>query len=222
MEHCSCTLSDLEIDFREIYLSMGYHDREAESEIQLLVEDVFREIDEICIPQYMYEIYEGEVQDRVSITIGNQHFKTGRMIISYLSGGDRFCVFVTTAGQEYEDYKLRARKEGDSLKEFIADAIGSVIAEACVTKVQSRLSEISSLDHTYPYSPGYCGWKLTEQRLLFSLLPDSPCGITLTDSCLMLPIKSVSGIIALGEKIERKAYGCSICENINCYKRKEL
>ena len=221
MQHRSITLSDLTIDFQEIYRSMGYQKEQCGQEIQKMVNEVFAEINEICVPQYMYEIYPGKVLSNVSIMIENEEFRTGRIITSYLSGTENFCVYVTTAGQAYDSYKQTAHKEGDLLKEFIADSIGSVIAEACVAKIEDELSKIPGKEHTYPYSPGYCGWKLTEQHKLFSLLPSSPCGITLTDSCLMLPIKSTSGIIALGGKIERKAYACKICNYKSCYKRKQ-
>ena len=102
----------------------------------------------------------------------------------------------------------------------MADAIGSVIAEACVTEVIKRLEKQIPLRHTYPYSPGYCGWNVKEQAALFQLLPENPCGVKLTDSCLMLPVKSVSGVIGLGDEVENKPYGCAICMNKNCYKRR--
>ena len=69
------------------------------------------------------------------------------------------------------------------------------------------------------YSPGYCGWNVAEQHRLFALLPERPCGIELGRSALMKPEKSVSGIIALGREVEKRPYGCAICNRRNCYKR---
>ena len=43
---------------------------------------------------------------------------------------------------------------------------------------------------TNSYSPGYCGWNVSEQHALFSLLPEGFCGVRLCESGLMLPIKS--------------------------------
>lgn len=220
MKHCRCSLSGLLIDAHEVYLAMGYRNSEPEEDIRVLMESTLHEINKICTPEYLYEIIPGSLCDRVSIKILNHCFRPGHKIVSYLDGAESFCVFVTTAGSEFETWKKQLREDGDSVKEFIADSIGSVIAEACVNRIQDELADIQGMEHTYPYSPGYCGWKLIEQKTLFSLLPANPCGITLTDSCLMLPVKSISGIIGLGKNIERKAYGCEICENINCYKRK--
>ena len=221
MRHCQCILSDLNIDMQEVFLLMGYNNTVPEKEILLLVDQVYAEINSICKPQYIYEVYSGNTCDHISIEIKDRKFITGKIITHYLHGMEKCCVFATTAGKEYETLKIQLREKGEMLEEFIADAIGSIIAEACVSKIVSELTDIAGYNCTYPYSPGYCNWKLTEQPLLFSLLPDSPCGITLTESCLMLPIKSTSGIIGIGKNIKRKAYACNICEMKNCYKRKE-
>lgn len=48
------------------------------------------------------------------------------------------------------------------------------------------------------YSPGYCGWDLTGQRALFAALRPEQIGIRLTESCLMEPVKSISGAMVCG------------------------
>jgi cobalamin-dependent methionine synthase I len=80
--------------------------------------------------------------------------------------------------------------------------------------------EIEGFRHTSRYSPGYCGWHLSEQRKLFRLLGDSPCGIELSDVCLMKPIKSISGIIGVGRNVKEKQYGCRYCEMETCYRKR--
>jgi hypothetical protein len=49
-----------------------------------------------------------------------------------------------------------------------------------------------------PYSPGYCGWTVRGQKNLFERLGPEQMGVTLNDSCLMTPIKSVSGVLVAG------------------------
>ena len=75
--------------------------------------------------------------------------------------------------------------------------------------------------HTNRFSPGYCGWHVSEQKKLFPLFPSAePCGIRLTDSSLMLPIKSVSGVIGLGDGVRKLEYTCGLCTYDKCYRRK--
>jgi hypothetical protein len=50
---------------------------------------------------------------------------------------------------------------------------------------------------------------------LSSLLPGHFCGIELTDSCLMLPTKSMSGIIGIAESVKFNQYTCNLCDARN-------
>ena len=110
------------------------------------------------------------------------------------------------------------------LRTFVADALGSILAEAVVTRLVSELdreSEAKGLHISNNYSPGYCDWKLVEQRKLFRFFPREESGISLTDSCLMLPVKSVSGIIAIGKDVKKHPYGCAICNMKSCIMNKK-
>jgi hypothetical protein len=49
------------------------------------------------------------------------------------------------------------------------------------------------------FSPGYCGWHVSGQKKLFAALKPEEIGITLTPSCLMKPLKSISGVIIAGD-----------------------
>jgi len=48
------------------------------------------------------------------------------------------------------------------------------------------------------YSPGYCGWHVSGQRKLFDQLRPEEIGITLRESFLMQPLKSISGVAIAG------------------------
>jgi hypothetical protein len=71
-----------------------------------------------------------------------------------------------------------------------------------------------------PYSPGYCGWDVTGQRRLFAHLQPGEIGVTLGDSCLMQPLKSVSGVLVAGPpeiyEIDRSYPFCGECRDATC------
>jgi hypothetical protein len=50
-----------------------------------------------------------------------------------------------------------------------------------------------------PYSPGYCGWHVSGQAKLFEVLRPQRIGISLNASHLMVPLKSVSGVLVAAE-----------------------
>jgi cobalamin-dependent methionine synthase I len=98
-----------------------------------------------------------------------------------------------------------------------------MIAEAASDIVQNELGKSAAISGnriTNRYSPGYCGWQVVEQHKLFQLIPDNFCGIRLTESALMDPVKSVSGIIGIGEKVKINPYTCRMCDMPDCVYRK--
>ncbi|MDR1340261.1 MAG: hypothetical protein LBK58_09455 [Prevotellaceae bacterium] len=105
---------------------------------------------------------------------------------------------------------------------YILDIMGTAIVEKVGDCIESKLEKsLPDMLHTHRFSPGYCSWHLTEQRNFFSLLGDRPCGISLSDVCLMNPIKSISGIIGVGKEVQTRKYACQYCELETCYKRKK-
>lgn len=126
---------------------------------------------------------------------------------------------------KFEKYQHVLQQEGDMVKIYIADALGSIITEKAADCMEMALDSCictKGWKHTNRFSPGYCGWHVSEQQKLFSLFPVSdPCGVRLTDSSLMVPIKSVSGVIGVGANVHKMEYTCGLCTYDKCYRRKQ-
>ena len=205
--------NELKITLADVYEQMGYHNTEPDGATQqetlAIVDDVRRWLR----PQFCFFV----VRELPAFDMGN-------IILRQLRGSEAYALFMCTAGEEFEAFQQRLKTEGDMVRVFIADALGSVIAEKCADQMELTLQE--SIDklgwhHTNRFSPGYCGWHVSEQQKLFPLFDGHTCGITLTESSLMVPIKSVSGIIGLGREVRRLDYTCGLCTFEKCYKRKK-
>jgi len=159
-----------------------------------------------------------------TVSCNSVEFETGPIITSQLKRSISLAIFVSTAGPRLEQWSSELMAGGDTMRGYLVDAIASEYVEQASAwverqvegRVQSRGWKI-----TNRYSPGYCDWPLSEQHKLFSLLPEKFCGITLTESALMIPIKSLSGIIGLGPDVKRGAFQCSICDFKDCFRRRE-
>ena len=140
-----------------------------------------------------------------SVTIDNIIFQIKKIVYTQLKKSDSVALFLCTAGQEIGIRSRKAMQERDLLRGYIYDVVGSEIVEAAADLMQADL-EKSMLDSgmkiTNRYSPGYCGWDVAEQHKLFQLIPDNYCGIKLTPSALMDPVKSISGIIGIGKNVK--------------------
>ncbi len=214
--------NDLNINLRDVYAGLGYRESNPAEVVIELVNQVVCDLISQVRSHYYFEIFEGKISKDI-ITIGNVDFNVGKIIVSQLKKSDQFVLFAASAGAELNEYMEVAKQEDDMLRLYIADSLGSIIAECTADKMEQELSkQISSegYKHTNRFSPGYCGWLVNEQQKLFSFLPPYTCGITLTESSLMLPVKSVSGILGIGRNVSKRGYACDICNYKNCYNRK--
>ena len=211
MTQKTLTYDDLGITPADIFEQMGYHGVTPDEVTQRETQAIIAEVRTWLRPQFCYFVVQQQPD-----------FDMGRIILRQLRGSEAYTLFICTAGEGYEAYQQRLKHEGDMVRVFIADALGSVIAEKVADRMEEHLQE--SIDklgwhHTNRFSPGYCGWHVSQQQRLFPLFGGHTCGVRLTDSSLMVPIKSVSGIIGLGEKVRRLDYTCGLCDFKLCYKR---
>ncbi|PWE00603.1 vitamin B12 dependent-methionine synthase activation domain-containing protein [Marinilabilia rubra] len=159
------------------------------------------------------------------IHINNHIFKAGKEVTHFLRKMNHAAIFICTAGKEVSERARQLNNEGHLLEAYLLDVLGSVIVEQAMDKMQNiiknRLYE-KGLKITNRYSPGYCEWNVIDQQLLFSFFPNDFCNVTLTESCLMQPAKTVSGIIGAGQEVTFHKHVCHLCNSINCIYRNTL
>lgn len=135
-----------------------------------------------------------------------------------LARAQRVALFAATLGARIEHMVDDLFGKGDLALAAMLDALASAAAEKAVDACGDRLAR-SLVDGgecatamVMPYSPGYCGWPVQSQETLFSLLRPEPIGITLTASCMMIPRKSVSGVLAAAApEVHRPKRSCPVC-----------
>ena len=149
-------------------------------------------------------------------------FHAGGIVAGQLARSTALGVFLCTAGRGIEELARELIAGGDPFTGYVANAMGSLVVDGAMDLLQeefgARMAD-RGLRITNRYSPGYCGWHVSEQQRLFQLLPAGYCGVRLTDTSLMQPVKSVSGVIGVGERVRFNDYTCSRCELESCIYR---
>jgi len=150
-------------------------------------------------------------------------FNIGRIIGSQLKNSDNVILFAASAGNYFEIESKKEFDKGNSLEGLIIDTIGSELVEKACVWVEQKLRDYfanEEINLTNRYSPGYCDWSVEEQFKLFSFLPNNFCGISLTETAMMIPLKSISGVMGYGKNVKNTEYPCNVCGMEYCYKRK--
>lgn len=149
-------------------------------------------------------------------------FKVGKEVVNFLKNSEMLAFFICTAGENISERSQELMNSGSLLEGYVTDIIGSVMTEKAMDIIQRKLREQmlkNGLKITNRYNPGNCDWPVDDQNKLFNLFPEKFCGVSLSESSLMSPIKSVSGVIGIGKNTRFHKNVCSICKNINCIYR---
>jgi len=97
-----------------------------------------------------------------------------------------------------------------------------MVVRSAVDYIQNRLIEHYALDKMSRMSPGSLeSWPIAQQKEFFSLFGDTEelIGVRLTESCIMVPLKSVSGIYF---PTEISFESCQLCPRERCIGRRAL
>ena len=149
----------------------------------------------------------------------NTKFMAGKDVVNNLAESKKLALFVCTAGEEVTRRSRHHMKSGKMLEGYICDIIGSLLVERAMDFLQENLRDRcmqEGMKITNRYSPGYCNWEVNEQKKLFRFFPEGFCGVKLSKSSLMIPVKSISGVIGIGTRVTYNKYLCSSCKQNNC------
>lgn len=233
VRECSIAKENISINEKNLFRLLGFDNKENDPFTVEMVHDYI----EICLKSYFSpaaaclirsDIDLDHDHHKLYLKKSNIEFETGPMITRLLKDSSLCAFFIATAGKAMEEYSEELMRSDRYLEAYIVDLIGSEAANNVALEVfqqMKKYGESEGLKVTNLYSPGYCEWDVKEQHKLFSLFPDRICGIYLNQSALMSPVKSVSGLIGLGEDAKYYKYNCSFCNRKECiYReiRKEL
>lgn len=214
----------LEITAESVAAAMGYG---ADALSASFMEDLGRLVNEAADHTYIecgFRVFPPEIfiLGYDAFRVAGTHFNTGHIIAGPLRGSESIAFFVATAGPGITAWSKALMEGDDHALAYFVDALGSVTVEKAADWLEDKITDWAGgqgQEATNRYSPGYCEWDVAEQHKFFSLLPDSFCGVYLTESSLMQPTKSVSGVIGIGHGARRRAHACAICTMVNCFRR---
>ena len=179
-------------DMSEIYRYARCKDDE---NIRELVFDCINELQgklsfSLCYSMLPLEI-DGDICRMGSLSV------TSKKLSELLSDSDSVIVFGATVGHGID--RLIARYSAlQPTRAFILDAVGTERIEALCDMFCEDMARETGKALTSRFSPGYGDMDISAQRDIFSLLrPETSIGLTLTDSMLMLPSKSVTAFVGV-------------------------
>lgn len=171
----------VEFDEKRILRLIGYRKRPAgiKEPIKGLITEEKKKLDYLLHPASIYTI--------IDYAETNKH--------PVFKEAEKVAICICTIGPELEEEVKKLMKINEMTRALILDALGSEAAEEVAIQSDRTLAEKAREMNLWPskrFSPGYGKWDVKEQRFIFRLLPAADIEVRLTESCMMVPRKSVS------------------------------
>lgn len=203
------------VDTREALRYAGV--KESTPEINELLQECIQLCQTILTPRVCYRFYPVTREDGLDLGFA----QTDSLALKRnLAGCEEIVLFAATIGLEMDRLIARYAHVSPS-KSVMLQAIGAERIESLCDAFENELIRQGHELGTR-FSPGYGDLPLELQRDIFAALDCSrQIGVSLNDSLLMSPSKSVSAIIGLnGETSERCVHNCALCTLPNCLYRR--
>jgi hypothetical protein len=132
------------------------------------------------------------------VRLGGRLLSRSRTLRERLEGCTTAWLFAATIGDAVERRATTLSDEGQMTRSLLSDAYGSAAAIALGLALEEAVTRECAplgLQATKRTAPGYGDFELEMQRPLVDLVEARGIGITLTEDFLMLPAKSISGVL---------------------------
>lgn len=216
------TAQIINVESKQILNQIGYEgDYEPSSRIKSLVDDYIENYHNLIESTYSYTFRNIESVDGDRVYLSDSIFLESKIISRLCKRCDKLAVFVMTIGSHLEEMVDYLSENGLVLQATVLDAVGSGAAEHMAGLIEDRIRNVAAMHDeriSRRFSPGYCDWNVNQQEMIFKILNDDTAGVGLTDECLMVPRKSVSGIIGIGntDSDVENFNPCVTCTKGNC------
>lgn len=218
----------IEVNRKEIERYLGYHGvTTIDEEVSKRIDECLAELQENVNPKYTYKTFpiqwkfsykfipeENRKEKNTTCEFSGITVKSGNLLRN-LDGCSEIVMLAVTLGNA-PDMLVRKAEVRDMLKAYTFQAVGAAMAEAWIDEINIKIIEEAKARglHARPrFSPGYGDFPLEVQKDFERILEmPKTIGVTLSDSLLMTPTKSITAVIglsAIDSNCEKS--GCEQC-----------
>ncbi len=213
------TLQDISIEETKRYAGMkGLTDFPEEKIIAAC-----REAQALCKPQ---GIFQQGAYDRTTRRILCEYpfVIVGDEIASHLAYSTSVVLMAATIGSEIESVIDSHFKAGNYTQGMLLDAAATAAVESIADQMNDYIDNLAAnrgYATTWRFSPGYGDWPLVQQPVLLRACKGEEIGIQVSETCMLLPRKSITAVIGLMPEDNGPGGGCMSCSKTDCLSRAE-
>lgn len=208
---------------KEAVRYLGYGKNAADEKTLALIAGAFAELEHTVSPKSVWRIFDLEQTEDGRNIIGNMEIKSTSLTRN-LKNCAKAVLFGATLGTAID--RLIARVSlADMAKAVVFQSCAAVLLEEYCDQKQIAIGQELEKEGLYlrpRFSPGYGDFDISYQRPLMRMLDCAKTiGLTMTESFMMTPMKSVTALIGASPVKERcPVAGCEACGKKDCEYRR--
>lgn len=211
------------IDKSEALRYLGYRNTKIDDNLLSLIDESEEEVRKQASPRYIYKVFDfSETSEGITFSNTNLTLK-GNSIKNHLANCEKAVAMAVTIGEGI-DRNIRILSHTNLAKSVVFDAFSSAAIEQVCNKVEDIIrEEFKEYKMTFRFGIGYGDLPLSHQKDFVKVLDATKkIGITVGNSHMMIPTKSVTAIIGLSKeeikKANRNCADCNLMGNCNILK----
>ena len=182
---------------------LGFHGIRPDETVDALIDECIAEVERIARFRYWYATFTQPLE-----------FLRQEPYTTYLAGATGYFLVVTTLGLAPEQ-RVKYLSVSDMTKAAVTDAVANAMLEQLADEYEQTLGD----ELSYRFCPGYQGSSASDVRYILEALSAQKVDVRLLESGLMLPQKSMAGIVAIGGRAKKQCGNCVMADT--CAFRKE-
>ena len=213
----------MDIRTKEAVRYLGYGKNAVDDKTLQEIQDSFRELERLADKKSIYRIFELSLKDENELKIGNVEIYS-RNLRTNLKDCKQVVLFAATLGAEV-DRLIRKMQVVDMAKAVVMQACAATLLEEYCDELQQKIPEYMQEQGKYispRFSPGYGDFSIQHQKAVLAMLEASKrIGVTMTDSYMLTPTKSVTAVIGIGDvEMNCNLNSCEECDKTDCTYRR--
>lgn len=210
---------------KEVLRYLGYGNETADVQVTAVIQECWEELERAAVPRFITRDYPLRLCKEYEIDASC--FQThSRNLTGNLKDCSQIILFAATLGSQVDILIQRYNKLQVSKAVILQAAATAMLEDSCDmwNEELKQSYEEKGLYLRPRFSPGYGDFPLEcQSALLGALEAGKRIGITLTDSLLMAPSKSITAVIGVSQIPQAcTVKGCEVCQKTDCvYRRGE-
>ena len=209
----------LDVDRREVCRYLGLRGSPPDAATERAVDEALRALEPEIDPKQVTRRFPLAFTGEGALEIDGLRVES-RALSRHLAGCGEAYLMAATLGFGPDRLIARAQAAGAMAQAMALQAAAAAMIEAWCDRVNAALADEALRRGQYlrpRFSPGYGDFPLACQPGLFRLLDvRRRIGVTLTDSLMMIPTKSVTAVIGICDKAAADPGRCASCERRGC------